>query len=369
MGLCRSALLFAILAPCFAFATRAPISAPYKNLRHPIVDAHFVGQENSAGLPSRSDVLALIHAQSPVKDQLYRGTCSIFSSTALFESMLVISGAANPRIDLSEEWLQYLTTQTTPEEGSTSPDNFVLLRAWGQPLEKSLPYGGEAWTSKAQGLALRRCGHLPRGPKLRSCLVSHRDPDLLNMKDEELLDPNKGSYDPEFVSARHEALMARDQYMMKKDARDGVVATVSEIHTLLAAGIPLTLDLDFYYGAWNHPGGPAKGIQRSEVFWKAGTITYPEKGSIDRTGSKVDGGSHSVVVVGYDDDIEVKYWVNMKNGKRKLFTRKGVYYIKNSWGTTDWGVNFSLGGEKFPGYGMILQDNAHEFGQFFHLDL
>jgi len=189
------------------------------------------------------------------------------------------------------------------------------------------------------------------------------------MKDEDLLDHNEVYYDPEFVAARKEALLARDAYLSRPNAHDGIVTSVSEIHQLLVAGIPLTLDIDFFYGAWNYPGSHKKGIYRSKELWENGTITYPEKGSVDRQVSKKNREGHSVVVVGYDDDVEVTYTMNMKDGKRQTFTRKGVYYIKNSWGDDDWGSNFTIDGHSFPGYGMILQDNAHEFGEFYHLDL
>lgn len=357
-----------LLLASSAFA-EAPLSPGFKKLRHPINDAAFIPQGGAGGAPSKNDVLKVIGEQSPVRSQQGRGTCSIFSATAVLEGLLVRGGFASPGLDLSEEWLQYLTTQENPEEGSTSSDNFRLLRLWGQPSEKSLPYGGQAWTSKASGLALRRCGYLPRGPKLKACLISHRDPDLLKLKDEDLLDHNDVYYDPEFVVARKEALTLRDSYMTKRVHADGIVATVSEIHQLLAAGIPLTLDIDFFYGAWNYPGSAKKGVDRSKDHWESGIITYPELGSVDREVSKKSQEGHSVVVVGYDDDVEVTYTMNMKNGKRQTFTRKGVYYIKNSWGSDDWGRTFKVDGRSFPGYGMILQDNAHEFGEFYHLDL
>jgi hypothetical protein len=342
------------------------LDKPYRHLQHPPVDYAPMSTTDQV-FPTRNDTLSLIRMQSPVKDQGYRGTCSIFSATALFEAMLVVNHLAPPEVDLSEEWLQYLTTQTTSEEGSESPDNFKLLRAWGQPSEAALPYGQMAWTSKRQGLPAKRCGHLKRSTELRSCLTSHRDPVLLKLKDQELLDPNSVNYDPEFLHARQESLRNRDAYLLLNAEKDGIVTRVSEVQELLYRGIPLTLDLDFFYGAWSYAGGRKYGIQASPTLWKQGVVTYPEKGSNDR--AKRDGGGHSVVVVGYDTEREVSYWVKMRDGKRKKFTRRGVYYFKNSWGPTDWGRDFEIDGVKMPGYGMILMDNAHEFGQFFRLAL
>lgn len=344
-----------------AFADHGP-GPGYRNLTHPQVDV----RPDAQGV-SRSNILEALKLQTPIKDQGYRGTCSIFSSTAMLESLMVARGLDVEDADLSEEWLQYLTTQTTAEEGSTSADNFKLLRQWGQPYERSLPYGDRAWTSKRNGLAAKRCGHLKRSWQLRACLVSHRDPALLAKRDEELLNPNDELYDPEFVDARREALAIRDAVLLAPRGDDGIILKVSEIKAHLDRGETLTLDLDFFYGAWNHKGGRKWGIQASPSLWRKGVITYPEKGSNDRAYSKRDGGGHSVAVVGYDDSIEVSYWVKMKTGTRKKFTRRGVYIIKNSWGVEDWGRDFEIQGQKIPGYGMILQDHAHEFGEFYHL--
>lgn len=361
--------VFALLFTQLTFAGDKPLDPPYRHLVHPIVDHRPLsrGTTDQAPLPPRNDVLRVLAQQGPVKDQLYRGTCSIFSSTALVEGVLMAGGLASTAPDLSEEWLQYLTTQASPEEGSTSPDNFKLLREWGLPSEAALPYGGEAWSSKKSGLALRRCGYIPRGPRLNACLVSHRDPELLRLEDEKLLDQNSVFYDPEFVNARREALANRDSYLGR--ARGGeILDHVNDVKSALARGLPLAMDLDFYLGAWSHSGGKKYGIQRSPKLWKNGVVTYPEKGSLDRIYSKREPAGHSVVVVGYDDEVEVEYWVNMKDGSRRKFKRRGVYYFKNSWGTTDWAADFEVGGRKYPGYGMILQDHAHEFGQFFKLE-
>jgi hypothetical protein len=57
----------------------------------------------------------------------------------------------------------------------------------------------------------------------------------------------------------------------------------------------------------------------------------------------------------------------MDDGTTKSFTYRGVYYFKNSWGTDKFGVQFSLNGKVYPGYGMITQKYAHDFGQFFQM--
>lgn len=362
-------LLTLVLLTHLAFAADAPLDPPYRNLVHPESDMELFRTE-SLGLPVRSDVRRMLSQQSPVKSQQNRGTCSIFSATALMESMLIITGKAQLEVDLSEEWLQYLTTLRSSEEGSTSPDNFRLLRKFGQPSEAQMPYVGTAWTNKSQGLAAKRCGHLPRGRQLKSCLVSHRDPNLLRLSDAELLNPISHLYDPEFVSARLEAFFNREIFFAGGNTEgEGIVRKVSDIHSLLSQGIPVALDISFYNGAWNYPGSAKFGVYRSARLWKQGVVTHPEVGSKDLAYGKTHEEGHSVVVVGYDNDREVEYWMSMEDGSRKKFKRKGVYYFKNSWGASTWGKDFELDGVKYPGYGMILQVNAHSHGQFYRLKI
>ncbi len=362
--------LLLLVSASLSWATsNQPLDPVYRNLIHPESDIELMGEHAPTVLPSKSDVHRLMQQQTKVKSQQNRGTCSIFSSTALLESLLIVNGKVDSSVDLSEEWLQYLTTLRVSEEGSTSPDNFRLLRKYGQPAELRMPYVGTEWLSKAEGLAAKRCGHLARGEELKACLISHRDPGLIKMTDEELLNPISQLYDPEFVTARAEALLNRGEFFPSGEEENGIVRKVSEIHELLAQGIPLTLDLSFYNGAWNYPGMAEHGIYRSEKLWKQGVVTHPEVGSVDYEYSKTHEEGHSVVVVGFDNDREVEYWMSMEDGHRKKFKRKGVYYFKNSWGSSTWGKDFTIDGRPYPGYGMILQVHAHAHGQFYRLKL
>jgi hypothetical protein len=344
-----------------------PLDPPYGKLEHPEIDLEWTGAAQSS--PVRSDTHRAIARHTKVKAQENRGTCSIFSATALLEALLVLDGKTDPSVDLSEEWLQYLTTLRVPEEGSTSPYNFKLLRKYGQPSEGRMPYVSTFWENKDTGLAAKRCGHLAEGKALTACLISHRDPGLIRMSDQELLNPISHLYDPEFVAARAEAFLNRGSFFGEDTKGSGIVRKVSEIHSILARGEPLTLDLWFFSGAWNYPGSAKHGIYRSEKLWRQGVVTHPEAGSVDLKYAKTHEEGHSVVVVGYDDEREVEYWMSMEDGTRKKFKRKGVYYFKNSWGSDTWSKDFSIDGTPYPGYGMILQVNAHKHGQFYRLKL
>jgi len=147
-------------------------------------------------------------------------------------------------------------------------------------------------------------------------------------------------------------------------SRNYSLQSVSQIKSLLAQGVPVILGLDFYYGAWNHRKSTEYGISRNTDHWAQGIIGYPEPGSVDRQISPKHQAGHSIVVVGYDDDRIVETPVLMEDGTTQMFRYKGVYYIKNSWGTAGFGAKFELNGVPHPGYGMITQKYAHEKGGF-----
>lgn len=350
----------------------AYLDPPYAELRHPLdIDLEDAGRARLFELAARrSDVEGLIERQTAVKAQQSRGTCSIFSSTALLESMLAIRQDFDPAAtDLSEEWLEYVVMRTKTSEGSTSWANFNAFARQGTVEEELLPYIGETWENASTGLAAERCARLS-GTTLKSCLLAHRDPALLTASSSELSNESSPLHDPEFLRARRRAnQFARDHLASLASARDPNVGTIAEVKQLLAAGIPVTLDIDFFYGAWNHRLATELTIGRDLEAWETGVVGYPEPGSVDRARSNEKPAGHSVVVVGYDDGEIIGTRVKMTNGSMRDFSYQGVYYIKNSWGTSGYGSRFELNGVPHPGYGVITQKYAHEFGSFHTLGL
>lgn len=341
----------------------AYLDAKYNNLVNPVV---VEGRDDNMG---RSDILGLIAMQTPVKSQGARGTCSIFSAIAMLESMLVINRNQPTTLDLSEEYLEYIAMKNRTSDGSSSYSNFSYLSKNGAALEQTWNYVGQDWTKVSSDLAVQRCGKLEEGSvRKTSCLLGHRDPNLMAATDAQLSNPNSGLYDLEFLNIRKEAKSIRSQ-LMTQISSNYYVGSVQDVKALLKAGIPVTLDVDFYYGAWNHSKAPELGITRNMDHWYKGIVGYPAVGSIDRDRSNEMPAGHSVLVVGYDDDVEVTIPTQMTDGTTKNMTYKGVYYIKNSWGSGNFGVNFSVDGKSFPGYGMLVQKYAHEFGGFYQLDL
>lgn len=316
-------------------------------------------------LPPRNDVEAVIRLQTPVKSQGQRGTCSIFSAIGLLESHLVGAFGFSTDINLSEEWLQYVTHLRNASTGSTSYSNFRAFSRYGAATEKTMPYIGEEWeTLQSSPLAKARCENVVSSYQ-SYCLVGHRDPNLIDRDDSELR-----VLDQEVFEARQSAFTLRNQYLNKlQGGASRMIYAMSEVKSLLNQNIPLNLDVDFYYGAWNHRVATELGLKRNLRNWDRGIVGYPAPNSKDREVSLEKPAGHSITIVGYDDEVEFTVETQMADGSTQNITYQGVYYFKNSWGTDKFGVQFELNGTNYPGYGMITQEYAHQYGAFYHLPL
>ncbi|WP_127716349.1 C1 family peptidase [Halobacteriovorax sp. HLS] len=315
-------------------------------------------------LPKQSDVLSVIDLQTSVKSQKSRGTCTMFTTIGLLEHYLVKYRGLSKEIDLSEEWMEYVIMTKKTSEGSSTSKNFKALIENAYVSEAEWPYLGKKWTSIEESpLAASRCSHL-RGNQLQSCFLGHRDPRLLTASEELVND-----VDPEFLpilkAAKDNRPQIRDLLVKKSSYR---LKTLSKVKELLVKGSPVIMGAKLYYGSWNHSKTDKLDIQpRDKSKWYEGIVTYPERGSRDRRISSELGGGHSLIIVGYDDEKEVTSRMLMEDGTWKDFTYKGVYYFKNSWGVRGSGKRFELDGVSYPGYGMITQKYAHDFGTFFHI--
>ncbi len=348
------------------------LDAPYKGLTHPKKSAAPGSNPNSltpAPLPTASDTLAAIARQSAVKSQGARGTCSIFSATAMLEAMLVLKNYQPVTVDLSEEWLELVISEGKSSDGSTSWSNFSAFARKGSVEEQYLPYIGETWdTVEYSALSKERCGNASASEQ-QACLFGHNDHALLKASAATLSDQAGKLYNPEFLKARTAARAFKAQFVKLPKFASYSVNSVEEAKALLRQGIPITLDIDFFYGAWNHRTAPDHGINRDLVNYEAGLVGYPEQGSVDRKASMEEREGHSILVVGYDDNAQITTTSLMLDGTTKNFTYAGVYYFKNSWGTDKFGKNFVLNGEVHPGYGAMTQKYAEEFGGFNQLPL
>lgn len=347
-----------LLAFTMSFALHAEdhayLDSAYTHLVHPKISPLTNKSE------SKNDIEAVMAIQSPVRSQASRGTCSIFSATAYLESLLIQKETFDTSLDLSEEWLQYVSVRGKTNDGSSAPSNFEAMKNYGMLFEDTLPYEGDDWSKIDSELEENRCGHLA-GTALKSCQITHFDPKLL-LQEDSLIE------DQEFVTLRKEARSFKNKHIKFKSSSYYLYDT-KEIKDTLMNRTPVILEIDFYYGAWNHRGGDSLGIERNMAHWNQGIIANPEPGSLDAKMSPTKRAGHSVLVVGFDDNRIIKKTIQMADGTKKTFTYKGVYYIKNSWGTDSFGSEFEIDGVNYPGYGMIVQKHANEEGSFFTLPL
>jgi hypothetical protein len=364
MGMGAALALVAQLASPTAFAAGAENDGAY--LDPGFKEIHRAKPEGNRA-PTKSNTLAVVAKMTPVRAQAARGTCSIFSATALIEGMLNIKGIADNDLDLSEEWMEYLVTRKTGSEGSTAARNLRAVAQYGTVTESLLPYVGETWESVEQtDLSQERCQNVAGTSLEAGCLVSHFDPRLLEASSSQLSDPSSPLYNPEILAAR-KAGAAYVNKVLKGLAfpAGGYVSSISEVKQLLRSGIPVSLGLNFFYGAWNHRKAEALGIGRNMDNWAKGLVGYPEKDSMDYKISPTDPAGHEILLVGYDDNAVIETTYLAADGTERTKAYKGVYYFKNSWGTGNFGTETEIQGEILPGYGAITQKYAEQYGGFY----
>lgn len=345
-----------------------PLSEPLGTLQSPLVDEtslYFINNQNTT---TKSDLMAALKYQTKVKSQGQRNTCTVFAITALIESLFLARHTNIKTVDFSEQWLQYLVALRSPSggaNGSTVLINFGEIKKFGFATEEHMPYNSSLWTEDSPQ-ANSLCSGLSPLNTTR-CLMSQTHPTLMSTSDANLLNKQNKLHNPRFVAARQTALESRSY--LTPYMKGFVVGNTSAIKQRLRNGSPMTLEINIYYGSWNHGAGESLGIDIDNELFRKGIITYPEKKSVDLIQSPKAPARHAVEIVGYDDSVEMTYTKKMQDGTTKTFTRKGVYYFKNSWGTHKFGSQFKAEGKKIPGFGMITQDYAHHYGQFFAIDL
>lgn len=307
----------------------------------------------------------IIAQQSSVKSQDKQSVCSIFSTTGLLENKLIRAGSP---MDVSEQWLIYLTAGQKGQYGVSALDAAVAYSKYGFVKESVWPFNGSIWDESSvsqtklfqTNWAKKRCKHTKEDAALfKKCLIGQRDSRLLTQEDSVLSDKKSIFYDTDFLNIRRNAIMALDHFKIAA-AR---TKSQKEILTLLDRGEAVILDVNFYFESWNHGRAPKMGLERNLEMWDAGIVSYPHSKSMDYKISKNVAG-HSVIIVGYNRDQVIERVLKDTSGKEITVKTTGVYYFKNSWGTSGFGKNFKIDGQAYPGYGMLPMSYAHEHGRF-----
>ncbi|MCS6857736.1 MAG: hypothetical protein NZM37_08500, partial [Sandaracinaceae bacterium] len=280
-------------------------------------------------LPKRFDLLSI---QSPVRNQGRRGTCTIFSTTALMESLYIREGTI-PNPDFSEQFLQWSTKvelgRFRNSEGSNNEANLQAISRFGIVEEMYWPYEPIPWGPDRDPA----CG-MPEEMRPVRCFTNGDPP-------------------PEALRAPRFTL----------PAGRWINSRPSSIRSYLVNNrLPVVVSGSFFYQAWSH-GGSMLPINPEHR--RRGIVQYPNEADIMDSRKRPAG--HGILIVGYDDDMRVQRIG--ADGKPEVDANgnpvyeQGFYLFKNSWGP-NWSTEQVPGTtEHPPGYGWISQRYVAEFMQ------
>lgn len=302
----------------------------------PVLDSVDVIQEGWPGNPAlpigvKSDQTfpqqfsELVDVQSPVKSQGSRGVCSIFSTVGYMEHLYIAEGTLlNP--DFSEQYLQWsvktLEGSFPNTSGSNGASNIRAISQFGVPEEAAWPYNPSKWSTSDN----EEC----TGDDRPTICYTQGPP------------PAEADEAPKFYlpngrwhSSRERAIKGT---MFNK--KQGVV-----------------VGLTFFYQSWNHR---SSDLPTNRDYWAEGYVLSPN--DEDRRLSLESRAGHSILLVGWDDNLEVQKMDAegnpMVDASGNPVMEKGFFIFKNSWGTGSFGSRNEHG----DGYGYISYDYVDEFG-------
>lgn len=273
-------------------------------------------------LPRQFD---LMDTQSPVQSQGSRGVCSIFATAALAEHLYLIEGTI-PNPDFSEQFLQWSTKvelgRFTNTSGSSAQVNIDAFSRFGVPLEGDWPYQSRPWSASDD----ERCA----GDEDMQPVVCHTNGEP----------PASALAAPRYRIGRGRWINSR--------------ANSLKSH-MFNTNTGVQIGGDFYYQAWGHGGSR---IPRYSGYRDFGYIVTPN--AADVTSSSEHRAGHSILVVGWDDDLEVQ--AIDENGQLAVdadgnaVMQRGFFLFKNSWGT-GWATQNPMG----AGYGWISYEYVERY--------
>lgn len=279
-------------------------------------------------LPPKYDIVSL---QSPIRNQKHRGTCTIFATLGLMEQLYIKEGTYRDP-DFSEEYLQWAVKNQygayAGSEGSSPQANLAAIHQYGIVTEDLDPYQPNAWNETNDPACVSEDGELKSGLPTRC--YTNGDP-----TPEALAGPKFKLPSGQWVSTNTTSLKS----YIKANDQDVVVG------------------LTFFYQAWNHR---LSDLPINSDYWRMGFVTYPN--AEDKTKSFAKPAGHGIVLVGWDDTLEVP----MRDATGTIVTdsagnpqkEKGFFIFKNSWGTGNFGINNPYG----DGYGYISYRYVQEYG-------
>jgi hypothetical protein len=273
----------------------------------------------------------LLATQTPVKSQGSRGVCSIFATAALMENLYIRAGFENP--DFSEQFLQWSVKNELGAwrntAGSNAGENLAPINQFGIPVEGDWPYEPSPWSA-----------------------VTHPECAV-----EEKLQPvvcHTNGDPPETAMDAQRFFLPRGRWLNT----NSIKAHITTKKTGVQVG------MDFFYQSWNHR---LSKLPINTEYWRQGYVLAPNAKDIEESHKQRAG--HSIVIIGWDDDLEVPMVdaegkpVLGPNGQPR--TEKGFYLFKNSWGTSGFGIENPHG----AGYGWLSMRYVHTYGSAYVADL
>lgn len=285
--------------------------------------------KSDAIYPKKFDLAAL---QSPVRNQASRGVCSIFSTVALMEHLYIKEGTLL-QPDFSEQFLQWSVKSEvkafTNTEGSNADRNIEAISRFGIVEESAAPYETSRWSTVHDA----RC----------------------TGKDQPVLCYTNGEPSEAAKAAKRYKL---PQGRWVSPRRQSIKAFMSQNRQAVVAG------MTFFYQAWNHRGSP---LPVNSEYSRKGYILFPNAKDIETSKEKPAG--HSILIVGWDDELEVptvdETGAVVVGADGKPVTEKGFFLIKNSWGTSNFGTENPFG----AGYGWLSMKYVETYANVYASDV
>jgi subtilisin-like proprotein convertase family protein len=260
----------------------------------------------------------LMQYQSPVRNQGGRGTCTIFATIALMESLYIREGTIMMP-DFSEQFLQWSSKvelgQFTNTDGSNPNANLQAINRFGIVEESFWPYETRAWGVSDDAACT--------GDNQPVRCYTNGDP-------------------PEAARMAQRFTLPRGQWINPSPR--------SIKGHMLSTRTPVVASGDFFYQAWNH--GRSRLTTNAE-YSRQGYVLSPNEADImDSSGDRRAG--HGFLLVGWDDNLEVPRVDAQGNpvldASGNPVVERGFFLFKNSWGSTG---RFGSANRFGHGYGWI----------------
>ena len=270
------------------------------------------------------ETFELMENQTPVRSQGRRGTCTIFATTALMESLYLSEGTlAMP--DFSEQFLQWsvkFEVGSFPNSSGSNPSyNLQSINRFGIVEENVWPYENDEWGTSNDP----------------ACTGDDR--------------PTRCYTNGEPT----EAMLSAQRYTLPRGRWINPRPESIKGH-MVSTRTPVVVSGDFFYQAWNH--GRSTLTTNSEYQANGYVLSPNDEDRMDSSGARRAG--HGFLLVGWNDNLSVPRVDGAGNpvmnadGEPDMET--GFFLVKNSWGTDRFGrdlPNEESGNMGAPGYGWI----------------